>query len=492
MENPNNFELSQIIFEKYSTVENQENRLKARRSIYLPNEIWLKIINYMKTKDIFGSFALVNKHFNFLTPEISAIKYLQIKNIAESISKYESIMKLLSGCKNMVEFSIEEKLCDKYQFMSCIIKALESSEKLKSLKISTKHNINPELRYGFGHKIEAISSKFLEHLEKMKDKLEHLEFEKIIIRNLHGLICKMKNLKSLSIKNRDQFDDQFIENLGNSENQLEKIEWNQILLDSKGKVEKAFNNLLFHKQDTLKSIKIVYSNQCYGVVFSKQMSNLSFCQNLEEFTGSLYNSHTKYLSSLQNLKILNIEVANVYASQNENGTLLHGMKLPKLKNLSVKLYGVRLSNQDCCPILARNHFPKLEKLYVYSSDIQARFETKHFESFVAQSPNLKIVEFDGYLSIDIANEYLYKIIKDRSIFVIFSRNLEKQTIRNLLDPTQSSLEEFLREDTFVHAKYQTMKKQYLIQNCETFDKEEANFSKPKVSTTLSKTWCLVI
>ena len=161
MENPNNFELSQIIFEKFSTVENQENRLEVRRSIYLPNEIWLKIINYMKTKDIFGSFALVNKHFNFLTPEISAIKYLQIKNIAESISKYESIMKLLSGCKNMVEFSIEEKLCDKYQFMSCIIKALESSEKLKSLKISTRNNIILNLDMDLDTKLKQSVPSFL-------------------------------------------------------------------------------------------------------------------------------------------------------------------------------------------------------------------------------------------------------------------------------------------------------------------------------------------
>ena len=78
-------------FEKSSTSENEGSELRAKRSVHLPNEIWLKIINYLKTKDIFGSFALINKYFNQLTPDISVIKYLQVKNRSKSFEMLQCV-----------------------------------------------------------------------------------------------------------------------------------------------------------------------------------------------------------------------------------------------------------------------------------------------------------------------------------------------------------------------------------------------------------------
>ena len=78
METSTNLEMATGTFKKSSTSDNQETELKVRRSVHLPNEIWLKIMNYMITKDIFRSFDLVNKHFNKLTLDIN---YLQVKNI---------------------------------------------------------------------------------------------------------------------------------------------------------------------------------------------------------------------------------------------------------------------------------------------------------------------------------------------------------------------------------------------------------------------------
>ena len=109
-------------FEKSSTSDNQKSGLRVKRSIHLPNEIWLKIMNYLKTTDIFGSFALVDKHFNQLT---LAINYLQVKNIEGNPSKHYDVLKVLSRCEKLIEFSIEDRNCDEYQFKSCIIKAME-------------------------------------------------------------------------------------------------------------------------------------------------------------------------------------------------------------------------------------------------------------------------------------------------------------------------------------------------------------------------------
>ena len=62
MDNSNYLEMAPFTFEKSSTGENQKSGLIVKKSLHLPNEIWLKIMNYMITKDIFRSFDLVNKH----------------------------------------------------------------------------------------------------------------------------------------------------------------------------------------------------------------------------------------------------------------------------------------------------------------------------------------------------------------------------------------------------------------------------------------------
>ena len=89
-----------------------------------------------------------------------------------------------------------------------------------------------------------------------------------------------------------------------------------------------------------------------------------------------------------------------------------------------KLKCIYLKNLDCSSILAGNYFQKLEKIYLYSSQAKVTFETAPFAQFLAQTPNLESIEFDGHFNIHIANQYLYKIIKERNIFVILSRNLE--------------------------------------------------------------------
>ena len=63
---------------------------------------------------------------------------------------------------------------------------------------------------------------------------------------------------------------------------------------------------------------------------------------------------------------------------------------------------------------------------------------------------------------------------------MFSRNLEKKTSRNMFDAKQSSLEKYLLQDPSVHAKYQTMKKQYILlcENNVTSDADKNNLSKP--------------
>ena len=173
------------------------------------------------------------------------------------------------------------------------------------------------------------------------------------------------------------------------------------------------------------------------------------------------------------------KVSNPCQEEEKALTELFSKKQESLKSIILK-------NLCCSPILAVGYFPKLEKIYMYSSQALTNFETKNFEQFVAQSPNLKSIEFDGYFNIDIANEYLYQIIENRNIFVIFSRNLENKTSRNLLDTKQSSLEEFLLQDPFLHTKYQTMKNQKSIlhENNATSNTNVTNISMPSATNPI--------
>ena len=80
------------------------------------------------------------------------------------------------------------------------------------------------------------------------------------------------------------------------------------------------------------------------------------------------------------------------------------------------LKSIIVKNLGCSRFLVQGYFPKLKKIYFYDFQAKVKFETKHLEQFLAQTPNLKTIEFDGHFNIHIANQYLYKIIKDRNVF----------------------------------------------------------------------------
>ena len=99
----------------------------------LPNELWMKILTYLPTYDIFASFALVNKHFHGLTLDPSAIKYLQIKDI--DYHQVGKMKKVLKRCKNLKELSITKTIYDCDGF---VMDAMEMTKNLESVKISVK------------------------------------------------------------------------------------------------------------------------------------------------------------------------------------------------------------------------------------------------------------------------------------------------------------------------------------------------------------------
>ena len=84
---------------KNSEIKKQKSKAKKRKIVQkqcpdLPNEIWLKILNFMNSKDIFTNFARVSKNFHILTLDPSSVRVLDLVKI-NTKEKYQKAMKVL-------------------------------------------------------------------------------------------------------------------------------------------------------------------------------------------------------------------------------------------------------------------------------------------------------------------------------------------------------------------------------------------------------------
>ena len=440
------------------SVRAKKVKLDLARKVDLPNELWIKIMNYLKTKDIFSNFALVCKLFHGFTQDLNSIKYFQIENIEMTTSKYESVLKVLSGCTQLIEFSIsDDKRANSGFVFCCMNKALESSRKLKSLRAK-----------GFGmlffSSIANLYGEFQDNIKNNKN-LEQIEINGLELgSHSWNRISKIKTLKKINFTG-DSRHEQLIQNLADDANQLECFELNEYV--SQGDIQsikQAIQNLLYKKEKTLKSIKLNYLP--FDASISSQLDNLIVCQNLEEFGGALFCHETKQLSMLPKLKKLRLLTTDTGGSSNKSKTILHGISLPRLIYLSVQLFDdglLDMEHNECCPILTNSNFPALERLYLSSKGAKATLEFKHFEDFLDRAPNLKSIQIDEDFNFDITNEDLFKMIKDRNIFVVFGQVLHNRTTkskRNLF--RQIALEDFLINDPIVYLRYGKMKQQFKV------------------------------
>ena len=96
MENSNNLEMTQNAFEKASTSENQETELRVKRSIHLPNEIWLKIMNYLKTP---FHIALILEYKEFVLFLLQMVLFFNAKDLDKITPIEEGLMR-----KQMTDF----------------------------------------------------------------------------------------------------------------------------------------------------------------------------------------------------------------------------------------------------------------------------------------------------------------------------------------------------------------------------------------------------
>ena len=293
----------------------------------LPNEIWMKILNHLTTKDIFGNFALVCKRFNGLTMDSGTIKFIQLSNFKTEgdTSKMEKALKVLKRCHFLKSLSIDE-CCNSY-VNTFAIQAFLTCPRLKSLKITNCERICIEFLdlevnpYHWFSNTEEEEFTLLDVLKQSGIKLENFELKTVFALSERGNeeIFQIPKIMAQSLKvlkiHAKIISPAEIDALVSDENQIEIIHLKTNIMyrhiSLKLQCRAALNRLLGKTAKTLKSIHFpdIHSdhiNQRREI----PLKNLSLCKNLEEIMFNLAAHDMQYTLDLHKLKKVKNEKCN--------------------------------------------------------------------------------------------------------------------------------------------------------------------------------------
>ena len=176
------------------------NPIKGKNTA-LPNELWFKIMNYLPTKDLFGTFALVNKKFYTLSLDPNAVKYLQLDDIVTHY-EFEDVKGIVRRYKHIVELSIFAIYGHREgpRTWQTIVEHFMKPglyKKLKSLKVAVIDAI--ESVGGFAYETD-LTMYFWNMIERKN--IEHFEWRgNSVSDDVMRKINQTKNLKTVRISN---------------------------------------------------------------------------------------------------------------------------------------------------------------------------------------------------------------------------------------------------------------------------------------------------
>ena len=449
-------------------------RVNPTRHIEIPNEIWLKIMNYLPTKDILGTFAILNKRSSEMTKDSRALKYLSIDN--QLIHRFGKCMEVLKHSTGLVGLSIKD--CDKWK--EIVKKVLDSDmASLKSLEVSINSGYFCDSNYCDDYHGTQFPIEFIQSLNVSKIKLHTLKIKGFIIDSKVMIeISKMESLKNLSILDTKEnvLYSKVIKAFACNDNQLETIE----IVDRKKnkyhndddddfddvhgfftsenedkKYRTALNKLFEKKKSVLKSIKMLNLGDPTCKLPKKpcvSLTNLRSCQNLEEFCGNLHSHDLKTLTDLPNLTKLKF---NKLESIKDFEYVLKNMNLSKLKYLSLFLvvYDKHFNEESLCDKLASQSFLALERLCIESMSKES------LKQLIKNCPKLKSIQIpSGNYRFKIPNKVLCQIFKDESILIIFGKAIQKNNQQNT---EQKSFEGYLvKHDLEEFKRYRRMREDF--------------------------------
>ena len=417
----------------------------------VPNEIWLKVIGYLRCKDVFLGFGQVCKRFNDLTRDPTAIKHFELNEKILSAPGQREVSRILKHSKSLKSIVLKSRNAPHDVFIE---EALTSNPQLKSVTIFSASI--------WGKDSHSTCKKIVDCLTKAES-IEHLE----ILNGYEGFdsellmkVADIKNLKTFRLNLRSNFglnkgiDFKFIEKISVSCINLETIELNNFNLDDPHKIQIAFDELFTERKETLKSF--ILQQLTYDDEYINILRNLSLCENLEEL-------------SIDNFDYNLIQLPKI-------------AKMHKIKRL-LFTYGDNPERFECLiEFFNEAKFPLLERLCIEEvkhnreniEQVQL-FSDALLKSFLEKSPALKSIHFLGknfeHDIWNISNELLFQIIKDSNIFINFGKikiayDSKIGMVLSAKDKNQKrqlSLEQYLLDhDMSVFNKYQKMKDDFYI------------------------------
>ena len=176
-------------------------------NIEIPSEIWLKIMNYLPTEDIFLRLALLNKRLNGLTKDSKAIKYLSLN--PGRLSK--QAIEILKRSTGLVGLSIKQTYSFGYADWVKVTKQVLKSniKRLKILEISIKDG-HCDCNFStcdvvHGTDLDQELVELAQGLKASKIELHTLKLKGFMLNSKVLIeISKLKSLKTLGIMDTKQ------------------------------------------------------------------------------------------------------------------------------------------------------------------------------------------------------------------------------------------------------------------------------------------------
>ena len=404
VEEPKTNPLKKRPFKDSEQITDKKLKLSPSPLMDLPNEIWMKILNFLPTYDILKNFNLTCKHFHSLATNPCAIKsiHLKLKNAMES-SQYQEIVKVLTRSKTL------NKLIIKHPWVPCV-EGKDHGRMNHILAHGLKSNhlktlvVKNDTRFG-----PTLSKKNAEYIKNSK--IESLKLKDVSLHNYAmQQIGAMKNIKSILISLNGYGQKAILKT--NSMSELFKT-----FIDAKTDLEdlaivahpgleihaSVFGKFLEERAETLKKLKISCAindstKKDDGEKLSRPM-NLNATPNLEE----LYYCN--------------------YSSQNGRHTteLKFGQEMPKLTKVVLKNINV-----DMFHVFGTQNFPVLERLHLVKGNGSGASRQMLF-NILENCPTLKSVKIvgldvsDPHADADIWRAFLVDMYKTFNVYIdIFS------------------------------------------------------------------------
>ena len=407
----------------------------------VPNEIWMKIIGYLKTKDVFLGFGQVCKRFNDLTHDPTAIKSFELLNeVSIWSTDTEEVLKILrrsKSLKRIVLKSPNDLLCEEAVF---------SNPQLKSVMLTSVIKED-----SFSKIVESLTkAKGIKHLEILNGNYDYEPFDTKLLMK----IADIKNLKTLRLNLEKGIDADFIQKISVSCSNLETIELSNYEWKDPG-MQIAFDKLFKERKETLKSF-IVLHWLTGDNVNCNILRNLSLCQNLEELSVDHQHCVTQQLSKIA--------------------------EMCKIKRLMFTCGNKRI--EHLFESFNEARFPLLERLCIEDSHYPHEnieqggiFSDTSLKSLLEKSPSLKSIHLlckyseNEHVIWNISNELLFQIIKESNVYINFGKIKIAYDYKDGLvlsakkknQKRQLSLEQYLLDhDMAVFNKYQKMKVEFSL------------------------------